>query len=355
MMFKAKYYNRPSVSPIDAQVRITFQKLTIEYYKNQVFTTSVFNTSDIDRVDKISDTCYIIAFKGKPIQSLEFSSNDFLKELQVDQQKIKSQVKSPSKVIWIFAAISIGFIALLAFLYWAVLPVVVDKVTQKLPKQFETELGSKLFRANLASLDIDSSLTVNSQQFFNAMIITSDTIVITVVKSSEINAYAMPGGYIVVYDSIIKIMKGADEYAALLAHEYAHIKFRHALRGMVRQITGSALIGLLVGDSGGALAILATQADKLKGLQYSREMEQQADEEAVKMLYKSGIDPNGALELFSNMKASIPQANQQGFEFISTHPLFTSRENHIKTLIKNLPPKTFDHLKICELWEKRIK
>ena len=83
-------------------------------------------------------------------------------------------------------------------------------------------------------------------------------------------------------------------------------------------------------------------------------MEQQADEEAVKMMYTNGINPHGALELFSNMKISIPNKAQQGFEFISTHPLFDSRENYIKAMIKSLPPKNYEQINFIGWWE-RIK
>ncbi len=108
-------------------------------------------------------------------------------------------------------------------------------------------------------------------------------------KALGANAFALPGGRIVMTDDLVQMMEDQpDAILGVLAHELGHVQHRHGLDLMVRASLVSALVGVVVGDASGFLATvpatLATQS-------YSRDAERQADDYAARTLHQGGLDP----------------------------------------------------------------
>ncbi|AOW14274.1 hypothetical protein LPB72_04085 [Hydrogenophaga crassostreae] len=115
------------------------------------------------------------------------------------------------------------------------------------------------------------------------------------------NAFALPGGYIVITDDLVKMLDDVpDATLGILAHELGHVQHRHGLDLMVRASLVSAMVGLVVGDASGFLATvpatLATQA-------YSRDAERQSDAQAAAMLHASGLSPAVMATFFERLQA----------------------------------------------------
>ena len=159
-----------------------------------------------------------------------------------------------------------------------------------------------------------------------------------VVNSSDINAFALPGGFIYVNRGAIEAAQDEAQVAGVLAHEEGHVVMRHgthqASEIMLAQAPLSILMGLL-GQSSSFLSQLA-QAGLSFGvnsilLRNSRAAESQADEVGTYILYQAGYDPYGMAQFFQIIEQKYPQ---QTIQFFSDHP---NPGNRIKAVDDEIP------------------
>ena len=118
------------------------------------------------------------------------------------------------------------------------------------------------------------------------------------------NAFALPGGIIVLSDELVQLLDGHDDsLVGVLAHEFGHVRHRHGMRLLAQNATLGIVGGLVLGDLGGVMAsapLLLGQAA------YSREAEREADAESVRILKAAGISPLAMLTLFDRL-AALPE------------------------------------------------
>ena len=127
-----------------------------------------------------------------------------------------------------------------------------------LPQSAEDKLGASISSQVLEKEKIDPIKTIHAQHFFNYLNKESgNKVKVTVVENSETNAFALPGGYIVIYKPIIGLSKSYDEFAGLLAHENAHLSHRHSLRALFRNLSGYLFMSVLFSDVNGIMAVVA--------------------------------------------------------------------------------------------------
>ena len=101
----------------------------------------------------------------------------------------------------------------------------------QIPIGLETKLGEAMYENVISQFNKDDSLTHKVNDFVKEIDFKTDYAVeITVVKEDKMNAFALPGRHIIVFDKIISNMKTKEELAALLAHEVAHVHYRHSLK-----------------------------------------------------------------------------------------------------------------------------
>lgn len=195
------------------------------------------------------------------------------------------------------------------------------------PEQ-EMKLGEQFQKAFLSGETIDPVKTKQLQSFAsNLQLSKTYPIKITVVKNTELNAFALPGGHIVVYSGIIQAMKDADEMVALLGHESAHVNGRHSLRSVLRSAATGILVSVVLNDVSGILAVVIDNASMLHSLSYSRSMEEAADENGMQTMVQNGINPVGMKKLMLHFKSA--EAETPGtYSFLSSHPDTDSRIKH---------------------------
>lgn len=127
------------------------------------------------------------------------------------------------------------------------------------------------------------------------------------------NAFAFPGGHIVVHTSLMRMAESPDEIAAIMAHEMAHVHERHSMRSLLRAIGVSAAVGLLFGD----VSLAAEAILRIESLGYSRSLENLADEFSVQALCDAGFDPRALGTVFRRLQAISLEAPP---EWLASHP-----------------------------------
>jgi len=159
-----------------------------------------------------------------------------------------------------------------------------------------------------------------------------------VVDSSDINAFALPGGFIYVNRGALEAAENEAQIAGVMAHESGHVVMRHgtnqASKALPLELAGALLVGL-AGESGSLTSQIFA---RLGGfgigcwmLHNSREAEQQADEVGTYILYHAGYDPHAMAQFFEIIQKKYPQRT---LEFFSDHPV---PENRIKDVDAEIP------------------
>lgn len=135
-----------------------------------------------------------------------------------------------------------------------------------------------------------------------------------VVEASSINAFALPGGYIVVHHGLLQAAESGAEVAAVLAHEIHHVTQRHGFTRILRQASGYMAIGAVLGWLDvGALTVLATN---LVSSGYERDQERESNRLGRALMVSARIDPEGMATFFERMRAE----GRGGATWLSSHP-----------------------------------
>jgi predicted Zn-dependent protease len=287
--------------------------------------------------DQNFTTLFIFRYGDFPQQTIECKEEGLLTALK---EKYPSKVFFKKRLTHIFRqnnTILIGLVvfvlALLGATYLYVLPFIAEKIASNIPESVEKKLGDSIYEGMIAGYTIDHSLTHKVNDFARSIDFkTAYPITVTVVKENDVNAFALPGGHIVVFDKILSKMKSKEELAALLGHEVAHVHYRHSLKSMFRTLAGYLFISLLLNDINGIAAVLADNSNMLVNLTYSRELETDADKKAMAVIQSNGISLKGFVDLFQLLKNNTGSAGQ--YEILSSHPLTEERITYAKAMAR---------------------
>lgn len=141
---------------------------------------------------------------------------------------------------------------------------------------------------------------------------------VQVVDISEVNAFAAPGGFVLVFNGLLDFAESPDEFAAVLAHEMAHVVERHPTESLIRNLGMFAVLDAMGGGGMGS-EIAASLAGTLLFLSYSRQAEAEADELSFRILQDAGLRADGLAAFFNRLEETHPE--MAGLpQFLSTHP-----------------------------------
>ncbi len=250
-----------------------------------------------------------------------------------------------SRIGWTFVgAIVLAPILALALLWWQA-DRIVGAAVSRIPVSWEERLGDSAFEqltqgaavltegsAVAAVHEIGSRLT--------AQIASPYTLRWHVVDDPQVNAFAVPGGHVVVFTGLLRAADSPDEVAGVLAHEVQHVVLRHSLTGLVRSLGWSATITILLGSSG-PLSGVGELASQLGHLQFGREQETAADVEGLRLLQRAKIDPQGMVTFFEKLARK-----ESGVALLSTHPMSAERADRLRAEIAQAGPWPVDPLPI---------
>lgn len=169
---------------------------------------------------------------------------------------------------------------------------------------------------------------------------TSCQFTVYVMPDKSVNAFALPGGYIVLNTGLLMAAKSPEELAGVIAHEAAHIALQHGLKQMISSAGTYALFQSLFGDASGLIAVIADNSAFLLTRKYSRDYEREADDRAWDYLLAANIDPRGMTNFFHTLLAAQEKNNlnplENALNFLSTHPTSRERIEHLQEKFKRL-------------------
>ncbi len=230
-------------------------------------------------------------------------------------------------------------LAVLVAVVWVALPRLAEWTAAQIPVSWEEALGERAFEeltevfaavqqeapkfcettAGRAALD---RLTARLAGPAAAQVKAPYRFQVTVLDIGMANAFALPGGRVVLFRGLIENAGDASEVAGVLAHEMGHVTHRHGTQAILRSLGVEVLFGLMLGDLGEGL--FGGIGASLLSLSYSREAEAEADRVALALLDHTGIGAQGLAAFFKRLaegSRELPAALQ----LLSTHPSHEAR------------------------------
>lgn len=219
--------------------------------------------------------------------------------------------------------------------YFYGLPAAAERVAAQVPIEYEQALGehalvwldqhqwfqpSKLaveeqteLRAGFASLAQDLPIAPHLRlEFRNAPAIGA-------------NAFALPGGAIVITDQMIELAESTEEIQAVLAHEIGHVEKRHALRNILQSSAVAVVIATVTSDASTFTAAVSGLPALLAQANYSRAFEAEADAYAFDLLVRRNISPERFATMMERLSAARNPTAERRLSFLSTHPVTADR------------------------------
>lgn len=242
---------------------------------------------------------------------------------------------------------SVTLLAGIVFLYMNVIaPVIATAAVNLVPKAAEIKLGEKMSEPLFAALDIDSAKSAQLNDFFEKTGFQSDyPIELYVCEDDVVNAFAIPGGKIVIYQGILDAFQSWEELAAVLGHELAHVEKQHSLKQMSRNLSTYLVFSIMTSDASGVTAVFLENAFTLQDMSNSRGMETEADEIGFQYLKDLSVNPQGMVDLFKALQSEqldLGEHVEKLTKMMSTHPLTEDRIQHAEALIAALPEKEYE-------------
>jgi beta-barrel assembly-enhancing protease len=258
----------------------------------------------------------------------------------------KTSTKSQS-MVWNAVLYSAGFLALSFVIFVWQYDNIVGWAASRVSMETEKKIGDSV----LGSLNIDTSkpqtgaaiesvrkigeqLTKGSRykyQFY-------------VVENKDINAFAVPGGTIIVNSELLKKADSPNELAAVLAHEVQHVEQRHSLKNMLNSAGIAAVVMLVLGDTNAVMMIMAQQ---ISTQYFSRQVEAEADLKGLDLLDKNHIDASGMATFFKKMELAYKGQDKMPTWF-SSHPETQARIKAAEAYVQKHPCKLCTKL----TWDK---
>ena len=215
-----------------------------------------------------------------------------------------------------------------------VLPLAADPVARRISPNVERYLGEQA----LASLDRTvlkpSKLPADEQQRwsdkFDAFVAGEkgeERYDVVFRRAGMPNAFALPGGTIVVTDEMVAAVGTDDELLAVLAHEIGHVRGRHAMRLVLRSSGLAVLLTALAGDAVGITFLAVALPTMLLQSGYSRQFEAEADDYAFAHMKRHGVSPQAFADVMRRLEKETggPRDDDAMMRYLGTHPATAER------------------------------
>ncbi|MDF0652409.1 MAG: M48 family metallopeptidase [Nitrospira sp.] len=215
----------------------------------------------------------------------------------------------------------------------------VELAVDRIPIEWERKLGESAYHDFLARQEVMkegpavAAVTEMTHRLTDQIPENPYTFAITVVKSDVINAFALPGGYVVVFTGLMKKAESPEEVAGVLAHELNHVLQRHGLERIVKQLGFVAIVSIVLGNQQGLGGVMKQLGVELMTLKFGRAQETEADLTGLELLYRAKIDPSGMITFFQR----LAEKDEGRVEWLSTHPMSAARAERLKAELALLP------------------
>jgi predicted Zn-dependent protease len=278
---------------------------------------------------------------GELAEALLIPEPGFLTSLHEVAPQLGSRFHNPARRqsrlrLTVLAAVAI--VGVTGALYFWGIPALAALVTPRVPVGWEQRLGQSAVSGLVESGTIchnpagDQAIAAIVARLAAAAPKAPYKFRVLVLNRADVNALAVPGGDIIVFQGLLDRTNSPEELAGVLAHEMEHILLRHATRALIQHVSVGLLVAAVTGDMTGPLAYGLESARVLGQLQYSRRTEVEADANGLQLLMAARVDPTGMINFLSGLLQD-KKMPRSVLRYLSTHPSTGDRVDWLKDLV----------------------
>ncbi|HQY57316.1 MAG: M48 family metallopeptidase [Nitrospira sp.] len=279
----------------------------------------------------LKDPALIIAFRRAAPAAL-------MAHLERAAEQVR-RARHSHRVLW---GSAVGVVVGLGLMLWFGSDLIVEWAVARIPVSWEQKLGETVYQDFLAKETVlkEGPAVTAVQDMIQRMTAKIPnnpyTFQVSVVQSPVVNAFALPGGYVVVFTGLMKKAESGEEVAGVLSHELNHVLQRHGMERIVRTMGLAAVVSILVGDQQGLIGLARQLGMELATLKFGREQETEADVTGIRLLHDARIAPDGMIRFFERLS----EKDKERVELFSTHPMSAARAERLKAELAALPKQT---------------
>lgn len=256
------------------------------------------------------------------------------------------KIQRKSLALMSFLAVTALIIVLLGWGMMTGFSSLAQLAVKNIPPEWEKNLGEASFaqikqqQAVLQNPELNKQLKNFTEKLTAHIKDSRYPFQIVVVKNPDVNAFALPGGYIVINSGLIAKAEQGEEVLGVLAHEIAHVTRQHGLQNIVKSAGIYLTVQILFGDTGGLLQLFTDAAPMLLAQKYSRDFEREADQVGLEYLVAAHINPQGMVSFFQKLQDTYkdtPMENlDESLNWLSTHPATSDRIAELQEQLSDL-------------------
>jgi Zn-dependent protease with chaperone function len=282
--------------------------------------------ADIRRADSPAGTLRLTCVSAPPLARLEIRDAALAAELAsrcagLDEHHLGR--RGVAKIVGWSLAATVSIVGVVLF----GVPLAADRLAPLVPASFERRLGDVSERQVKILFGEKVCSNPAGQQAFAKLVNAlrepaglDPSVQSSVLSTSIPNAFALPGGKVILFDGLLAKAENPDEIAGVLAHELGHLKHHDNMRGLIYNGGTSFLIGLLFGDITGSSALIFASRT-LVTASHTREAEEDADSFAINVMQRLGRSPKPMGELLFRVTGK----EGGNLSILSSHPLTQDR------------------------------
>ena len=308
-----------------------------------------------------NDRLIFLSHPGKPDHTLYTPEHSILKEpiLQGNPHTAKQlQLIKKSKTSG--KAVFLGIIAAILLFFFGLIAArgpIAQSIAKRLPPELEEQIGQTAYSQISLEAKLITDLGIQSQLHdlvTPLMEVLPDDryeFKFHIFNNPDLNAFAMPGGYVVINSGLLLEVTKPEQVLGVLAHEIAHVTEQHSVRNIMESVGLFLVVQTFFGDMTGLAALVTEGGAQLLQKSFSREFEEDADDVGLQYLVDANINPEGLIELLQILmdeqnKTIYGKAMDQ-MAWLSTHPTTEKRITDLRKKITKLspneyPPSSFD-------------
>lgn len=332
---EGRYYD--GVSPVASPATLTINGSEAQLVRGDI--TRTYSTDDLLVSPRIGQVDRFIKLSGGG----QYHCAD-----QPVLDKLPQEFSSEGLVAWLeknFAVAIASIVVVIGIVllgYFYVLPAFAESIVNRIPITTEVSFGkevlkwfdeNEVFQQSEIETERKNIITGEFNQLHDSLEL-AQFLQLEFRNSEQIgpNAFALPGGTIVITDQMIELAGTDEEILAILAHEAGHVEKRHSMRQILQGSLMALVIATVTSDASTVGATLSGLPAVLLQTKYSREMETEADEFAFALLKENDISSEAFATMMEKVQEEVGEFDE--LSFISTHPVTSERIKKAKEASK---------------------